>query len=487
MERDSVHPDTRGAERVCRTFRRHEEVNIMTPHNRNVSECRSGMGESLPGPAALARYFLLVLIALFLAGGKVAADGGPAAGYRFALTLNSLAGPVWFQEVSGLETEYRQGNQSASSTARMPGISTTDVTLRKGAFANDNNFWKWYGAIRMNTVKRETVTIQLLDGNAVPTMTWTLFNAWPTGIEGVDLKTQNDAVLVESLAFAYESLVVVQNPDVTTVQGHAVNGPLHGAVVDVLDAQGRHLATGSTDADGRFSIWAKAAPPFRLHVSGGTLDGVPYRGVLEAWCERAECHATPWSTIIVRLIDAHGFNAGDAAAALANAAGFDHDPFMHELLTGQPLPASVFDLNAVRAALDHGAGLAAWVDGFVAWLGDDVCRMPANLGLPLPSDCGNLPPPEEDRAGSPAPDCDVSPEVAAIAEAIHRYLLARPHALETIEGVAKWWLLRQRYDDDMELLRQALDYLVQKGCVVTVMLGGRIFYRAGSCDGTGCA
>ncbi len=61
------------------------------------------------------------------------------------------------------------------STDAVEGIycaKSGNITLKKGIFIKDNNFWKWVGAIKMNTIKRETVVIQLLDESAKPIMTW---------------------------------------------------------------------------------------------------------------------------------------------------------------------------------------------------------------------------------------------------------------------------------------------------------------------------
>lgn len=74
-----------------------------------------------------------------------------------------------------------------------------------------------------------------------------------------------------------------------------------------------------------------------------------------------------------------------------------------------------------------------------------------------------------------------SKEVTNIADAISRYLSARPHASETVEGVAKWWLLRQRYADSLELVQDALNYLEERGEVVKLCVsGGKVMYRKAS-------
>mgnify|MGYP000862345326 FL=1 len=141
----------------------------------------------------------------------------PLPKFYFKVFLGSQKSAVSFQEVSGLDTEtqiieYRHGDSKAFSTIKMPGIAKYgDVTLKKGVFTKDNNFFKWYSAIKMNTIKRETVTIQLLDENGSPTMTWTLVNAWPIKVTGTDLKSDGNEVAVETMILAYERLTITNN------------------------------------------------------------------------------------------------------------------------------------------------------------------------------------------------------------------------------------------------------------------------------------
>lgn len=69
-------------------------------------------------------------------------------------------------------------------------------------------------------------------------------------------------------------------------------------------------------------------------------------------------------------------------------------------------------------------------------------------------------------------------QILSTAEAILRYLEKRPDAAETVDGVAHWWLLRQRYEDSRLVVQQALEYLETSGCVSkTVSNDGRVYYR----------
>jgi len=119
-----------------------------------------------------------------------------------------------FQEVSGLNIEaqtieYRHGNSPVFSEIKMPGIiKNSNVTMKKGIFANDNNFRDWYNKIKMNTIERQNVVIRLLDEAGNPAMTWTLLNAWPTKISSTDLKSDGNEVAVESIEIMHEGLII---------------------------------------------------------------------------------------------------------------------------------------------------------------------------------------------------------------------------------------------------------------------------------------
>jgi phage tail-like protein len=137
----------------------------------------------------------------------------PLPSFSFQVTWGSQQ-KIPFQEVSGLDAEtqvieYRHSNSKAYSTIKMPGIAKyTNVTLKKGIFVKDQEFWTWYSKIVMNTYPRVSVVIELLDENQAPTMTWSLLNAWPTKISGPSLKSDSNEVAIETLELAYEGLTI---------------------------------------------------------------------------------------------------------------------------------------------------------------------------------------------------------------------------------------------------------------------------------------
>lgn len=133
---------------------------------------------------------------------------------KFHFQVNWGAQVMTFQEVSGLDVEaqpieYRHGDSPVFSPIKMPGIKKYgNVTMKKGVFKSDQKFWDWFNQIKLNTIKRETVTISLLDETGAPTMVWTLANAWPTKITGTDLKAEGNQVAVETIEIAHEGLTI---------------------------------------------------------------------------------------------------------------------------------------------------------------------------------------------------------------------------------------------------------------------------------------
>lgn len=133
---------------------------------------------------------------------------------KFYFSVTGIPGTPVFQEVTGLETEtqvieYRAGNGKAFAAQKMPGLTKVgNVTMRKGIFVADQALWTWFNMIKMNTIARSTVVVKLLDESGAPRMIWTLNNAFPTKMSGMDLKSDSNEVAVESIEIAFESLTV---------------------------------------------------------------------------------------------------------------------------------------------------------------------------------------------------------------------------------------------------------------------------------------
>lgn len=55
---------------------------------------------------------------------------------------------------------------------------------------------------------------------------------------------------------------------------------------------------------------------------------------------------------------------------------------------------------------------------------------------------------------------------AVAARRILSYLHAHRHAGDTLEGITRWWMLRQRVRESSEITRRALERLIEEGEVV---------------------
>ncbi|EOR94507.1 hypothetical protein ADIARSV_2353 [Arcticibacter svalbardensis MN12-7] len=125
---------------------------------------------------------------------------------------------IGFTEVSGLNIEnklieYRDGASPEYSKIKMPGMREfSNITLKRGVFAGDNEFYAWLNSISLNTVERRDVTIKLLNENHDPVVTWKIKNAFPVKIQSTDLKADGSEVAIEQLDLAHEGLTI-QNGD----------------------------------------------------------------------------------------------------------------------------------------------------------------------------------------------------------------------------------------------------------------------------------
>jgi hypothetical protein len=64
-----------------------------------------------------------------------------------------------------------------------------------------------------------------------------------------------------------------------------------------------------------------------------------------------------------------------------------------------------------------------------------------------------------------------------LTEAILAYLAERPHATDTVEGIAKWWLMRQRVRIVVARVEEALGKLTGQGKLESVGVGSARRYR----------
>ena len=59
-------------------------------------------------------------------------------------------------------------------------------------------------------------------------------------------------------------------------------------------------------------------------------------------------------------------------------------------------------------------------------------------------------------------------DIKRVAREIERYLQSHPAAADSLEGVAKWWLTLQRYNNALATVQEALEYLIADGRIAKV-------------------
>ncbi len=158
-----------------------------------------------------------------------------------------------------------------------------------------------------------------------------------------------------------------RSPDPTQLTGWVVNSPLAGAVITVLGPDGTILATTLSGPDGSFSLELTTPPPYRLITTGGEKEGEPYAGELAAWCQDGLCDVTPFSSLVLALVDELDMSMADALALASTMLGVEADPFVHMQRHGTPAVLTDISMEQLQAMLDKGRGLQDWIAGLVAW------------------------------------------------------------------------------------------------------------------------
>ena len=133
---------------------------------------------------------------------------------KFHFQVDWGGSKLGFTEVSGLDVEtevieYRDGVSPEYSKRKMPGLQKySNITLKRGTFANDNEYFNWWNTVKLNTIERRDITISLLNENHEPVVVWKVKNAWPTKIQSTDLKAEGNEVAIESMELVHEGLTI---------------------------------------------------------------------------------------------------------------------------------------------------------------------------------------------------------------------------------------------------------------------------------------
>ena len=121
---------------------------------------------------------------------------------------------IGFTEVSGLDVErevieYRDGSSKEYSKLKMPGLTKfSNITLKRGSFEKDNDFYDWWNSVKLETVDRRDITISLLNEDHEPVITWKVKNAWPSKVTPTYLKADDNSIAIETIELIHEGLTI---------------------------------------------------------------------------------------------------------------------------------------------------------------------------------------------------------------------------------------------------------------------------------------
>lgn len=121
---------------------------------------------------------------------------------------------IGFTEVSGLDVEsevveYREGASKEYSKIKMPGMQKySNITLKRGTFATDNEYYEWWKTVSLNKIERRDITISLLNEEHEPVVIWKVKNAWPSKVQSTDLKAEGNEVAIETMEIVHEGLTI---------------------------------------------------------------------------------------------------------------------------------------------------------------------------------------------------------------------------------------------------------------------------------------
>lgn len=132
----------------------------------------------------------------------------------FQFVVNWGGTQIGFTEVSGLDmevdvVEYRQGASPDSSSIKMPGRRKySNITMKRGTFQGDNEFYSWWNSNRFNTAQRRDITIELLNEEMESVVVWKVRNAFVMKVQTTTLKADGSEVAIETMEVAHEGLTV---------------------------------------------------------------------------------------------------------------------------------------------------------------------------------------------------------------------------------------------------------------------------------------
>jgi len=106
--------------------------------------------------------------------------------------------------------EYRDGGDRLNSAQKVPGLTRYEpIVLERRLQPADSEFYQWAQQVTVvggdYTQALRDITIELLDGQLHPLVTFSVTGCWPSSYEISGLNGDGSAFVVERLTLEYES------------------------------------------------------------------------------------------------------------------------------------------------------------------------------------------------------------------------------------------------------------------------------------------
>jgi len=133
---------------------------------------------------------------------------------NYSFTVEWGGTGISFIEVSGLNiivdvNEYRDGNDPAQVSHKMPGHTHySNIVLKRAIVKGNNDFFVWMSTTNLNTVERRDIVIKLLNEKRKPVIAWRAIHAFPVRYSVPALNATSNDVVIEELELAHEGLLI---------------------------------------------------------------------------------------------------------------------------------------------------------------------------------------------------------------------------------------------------------------------------------------
>ncbi len=127
---------------------------------------------------------------------------------KFHFSVQWGGSQIAFTEVSGLNKEmdiieHRVGSSPEFFKRKMPGLQKNgNITLKRGVFEGDNEFYEWYNTVAMNTVERRDIIISLLNEKHDPVVVWKVRECFIVSLKCTDMKSDANEAGIDTVELA---------------------------------------------------------------------------------------------------------------------------------------------------------------------------------------------------------------------------------------------------------------------------------------------